>query len=1190
MNFRDVTTVNFQGLVVAFARGDTPIPDPGEGLIATNLYFNVLALDVDSSSDAMDWTGFKPLTLPDAVRPVGMNMVNVPISYSRARSIDGLEDADQPFRVATNQEYVYLFRQAKKGTLLVNRLRLTRETAANNPQEVGFALDPAWEVRFQRSAKPDVPADERDSQSYLSPDRTPFLEPAFELFMIDGLVDGNFDIELLPRNEGTLLTCVVLVSRAAQKRVDAYELPLDAAGLFSLADKRYVGDRIPPDFAYSLVDGAGKVLAIDGRPSSAFYLKQERVRGTDNRSFTVKRSGRLMIAHRASLNDGPATLATVDLAVAADGHLARPAEQLRVDPVGVANYTLDFDPSSYVALPSWAPKQQYSVDLWIYPQSASQASQQILGPIDDHDAPYLRLVDGNAIEVGFQGKNGKPMSARTPAGSVRQDAWTRVQVSFDAKSDPKYRVRLNGFDTSSIVQGDGDHPSLGQINAISAPVDGFIGHIDQFLAYDGAEWDPPTLVGKFAFDTVDYIDGQQQPLNPPLTPNSHDPSMPAKVYGAHLVPSTSPAVVSTGALSWDDRGLTIYASYFDKFSEYSELSSSPFLLSGSDGLLHCYFKGASDAFSVMQLDTEIARSTFEAAWNTAAGTAESGRLQLVAAQPGAFMNTAKIGITPASTLGERFCNLRLESPSGVVETWNGVPRSQRTLAAVLAGDTVADPADARVRTGARGYFDFTGTRSAAYLPLANNPNQAEIAVVSRAAARMPLASIGIEDAGSDSAVVTLAFAPPRWPGAKVTARWPALPRRVGGFLDTLNGLASGYDYRAAGAIDTVSYSLSARSDLVAANRVVLFIKPGTDPLQRIAVSPVQDDALLCDVEIQAGPLSAQWRNVPRAQVAFATVLEGTADKKQYDYAKFASGDYAAIGASLIVITDGSDASVQDVSLGGQTPVPADDDLRISASLIAAFATAAYAAETLAPLSAGTAASCFQSAIDNSKRVIAAGSSLFRAIPFDVPTQGSVGVVADTGKLTDGIAPLSLQGFNGGWLNQPEQRTLGYTPSNWVGFEVDETKAPGIGALTIAGDMSLELWCRPERAAADELQPFQRLLTFSRQPPEGGDPVRYMAALNDCPSLKTAANTRVFTSFNSDRGTFYTWFSALGDAGTKAPPGIIGSIATIGVVQALLPVRIDQDGRLNVSFALDATQSPIVSKQGIVAGDWHQVAV
>ena len=158
----------------------------------------------------------------------------------------------------------------------------------------------------------------------------------------------------------------------------------------------------------------------------------------------------------------------------------------------------------------------------------------------------------------------------------------------------------------------------------------------------------------------------------------------------------------------------------------------------------------------------------------------------------------------------------------------------------------------------------------------------------------------------------------------------------------------------------------------------MFIKLGTDPLQRIAVSPVQDDALLCDVQIQAGALSAQWRDVPRAQVALAKVLEGTADKKQYDYANLASGDYAAIGASLIVMTDGSDASVQDVSLGEQTPVPADDDLRISASLIAAFATAAYAAETLAPLIAGTAASCFQSAIDNSNRVVAAGSSRFRS--------------------------------------------------------------------------------------------------------------------------------------------------------------------------------------------------------------------
>jgi hypothetical protein len=233
---------------------------------------------------------------------------------------------------------------------------------------------------------------------------------------------------------------------------------------------------------------------------------------------------------------------------------------------------------------------------------------------------------------------------------------------------------------------------------------------------------------------------------------------------------------------------------------------------------------------------------------------------------------------------------------------------------------------------------------------------------------------------------------------------------------------------------------------------------------------------------------------------------------------------------------------------------------------------------------------FQSARDNNGSTIAAGSTLFRAIPFNLPAQGAVGVVADTSASTEGIAPLSLQGFDGGWLNQPQQRTLRYTPDNWVGFEADETKVPNIGMLTIPGDMSFELWCRPQRAAEDDLQPFQRLLTFSRTPAGGGDPVRYLAALNDCPSLQIAADTIVRKSFTSDQGTFYLWFSPTGAAGSKASAGVVGSIATVGVVQSLLPVRIDQNGRLNVSFALDPAQAPIVSQQEIIVGSWHQVAV
>ncbi|PPT90951.1 hypothetical protein XthCFBP4691_09835 [Xanthomonas theicola] len=127
-----MVTVNFQGIAIAFVRGDLPTGDAGAGMLATDIYFNILALSVDSQHDAMDWTGFQPLSLPDAVRPAGMSLVNVPVTYRHDQAIEGLQDAGQPFRVVTDQQYLYLFRQAKKGTLLLNRLRLIRQTASGN--------------------------------------------------------------------------------------------------------------------------------------------------------------------------------------------------------------------------------------------------------------------------------------------------------------------------------------------------------------------------------------------------------------------------------------------------------------------------------------------------------------------------------------------------------------------------------------------------------------------------------------------------------------------------------------------------------------------------------------------------------------------------------------------------------------------------------------------------------------------------------------------------------------------------------------------------------------------------------------------------------------------------------------------------------------------------------------------------
>jgi hypothetical protein len=1202
-----VATVVFQGKVLAFARA-TPEQAPGtlsvpDG-VASDIVFNVLALELQSGNDALDWSGFRKLEFPNGVRPAGMNIVNVPLEYGHDTPLAGLEDAGMPFKVLSNQEYVYLFRQAKKGTLLVNRFRLVRATAPGNPQDVQFGLDPAWEVRFQRSGKPDTPYDSKDVQSYLDPDDRPFIEPAFELFMVGGLVDGNFDVEFLPSGDAGRLACQVMVLDAANRRIDGYHLPLDNQGLFDLAGKSFGANHgIAPDSSFQLVDGAHKALALHGLPSLAFYVKQERV-AIGGASFTVKRSGRLMLALAVQAAGEARTLATVDFAVSSDGTLATPPQALPCAPVGVANHTFDFDASAHVRFdPVALPSAGYAIDFWLYPENKDIARQLILGNPGLPTAPQVALLEGTRIQTGFTGLNGQPLVCTTQADAVRQQQWSRVRVSFDpADKQQRLKVLVNGTPVACSLQGTGDKPDASPLTSVSATLDGFIGNIDNLCLYDTPAPTPKTLpVQEWAFDTIDYTDAEGQPLEPPLTPNAADAAHPAQVFGAALVPSTSPTSTGdAGHVHWDARNLSVYCARFAGLGDFGELKSSPMLLDGSDGLLHCYFQGRSDEFCAMQFDAEVARAGFDAAWHSITGPAQSGTLSFAAAQFGTAMNDSRIRVADAAadkaSAAAHFCNIELVSPTGRTEHWQGVPRTLAAFAGVLDGASLADPADLRLLNGRSTYFDVTGQRQAAYLVLPDSPSAALLAFVTRYAGRLPLSAVDIAAGAGAGVDVTLRFKVTRWNGFDYLQHWQGVPAAAEGFVQTLNGLSPAYDYQAPEGANTNAYSLSASSGLPASNKLVLLTHPELSKLLKLSVA-AEDDPLLCTVNLSAataqGTLSATWARVPRLQEDLAATLEG--GRAGYDYAKYASGDHAALGKLLLVTTDGNQALVDDVVLGGIGKVEPDRSLRLGASLFCCFVTAPVAsAQTVPTTPKPVPASAFQQAWFEGdaargqgaeRETLTQGSTLFGVEPGAGPAGGSVA------QLQNGDAALTRLGTNGGWINQAAQRTLAFD-CNWVGFATDQAAAPGIGALAMPGDMSLELWCKPERSRRNPLSPNQRLLTFARDTPteQGMSTVRYLAGLRDCPSLACAKDTTVATYCPSDDGTFYAWLSARAGADGKAATGVVGSVSSGGIVEPILVVEVNADRRLQMRFARDKATAPLPGKAAIDAGRWYQVAV
>src|SRR5205085_1399653 len=143
-------------------------------LVPSNLYFTVLAPDPNDQNGAMAWTGFQPVAFPNAVRPAGMQIISIPVIYGGAAELSGLQDAGLPIRAKATADYLYIFRQAVEGSLLVNRFRLVRK-AGTATSGIEYVLEPAWEVRFQRSGKPDTPADAKDVLNYISADGEPFL-------------------------------------------------------------------------------------------------------------------------------------------------------------------------------------------------------------------------------------------------------------------------------------------------------------------------------------------------------------------------------------------------------------------------------------------------------------------------------------------------------------------------------------------------------------------------------------------------------------------------------------------------------------------------------------------------------------------------------------------------------------------------------------------------------------------------------------------------------------------------------------------------------------------------------------------------------------------------------------------------------------------------------------------------------
>lgn len=1166
--FKNLVSLTYMGQVVVFAQRDVT----GDG--AKDIYFNVLDLKATSSNDCFDWTGFKPVVFTEQLRPVGMSLITLDETDSFH-----ITPADAPFRVASDEKYISIFRQSMDNTLYVNRFTLVSTASRRDPDVHEFSLQPAWEVRFERSGKEDVPANAKDTQGYLSPEGKPFLEPTLELAMVSEFVEGRFDVSLLPVMDSSRYQWQFTVLNSTTQKVDLYTLPADGNGLFDLTGKAITpSNRIVPDksFSVKVANGSTTPFSVTQAPAASFYTKQEKVVDVDGQSSSLKRSGRFMIA-LAGTHGGTAATALVDASVSTLGTLADIPEDLTASVIQEANYTLAYNGSAYVGLTSASPnpleiKGAFGFKLWIYPEAATAGRRFIVGTINTaneaNSAPYLALVDGAILEVGF-GDGSQRISCRTAQPLISMNNWFHVVVDYQGKGTHPFTLTINNSAVPLTDVTVSAEPMGTALASIGAPQDGFVGLIDETTLLVGGN-----EVCTFPFSDVDYTH------SPPSTPNTvSGATVEGHVFGATLAPSNCPlGLNTTGELVVDENNLTIYAGVADFLTP----GASPFLMEGSDGLLHLYYgNGTASDFAVAHYALTTSRSSFYGTWQAqASGGDEAGMVSFLASRAGSYFNSATIAL--GNSFSTAHCNLTMaHQTSGTTETWTGVPRSLDAFVAVLTGQAVSSPDDGGLSGGNSLFFDYNGVHPGVWAPSSHTGAPEDFVFITRYAPELPLGSVEVVDnsASQQGTVnVNLEINPLHWknnPSGKqiMTQAWGAIPSGAREFGDVLAGNAiSTYDYSDPNFSNCGVVSLNASPSLKAEASNLLTIFSQTSAFTDFSMAVSGSDQVTCDVTITAGGTPYAFTGVSRDQNDLVTLVNGGG-------AHYPTGYLAQVAPFVLAVSDGLLAQVYN-----QISTAPTDNKLAGAMLFSQFFTGNIDSDSRVVPLAKTTASVEQGAKRSKaskEMVLLKGSELFTAFAETAPTNGGIGVVQNSA-----TAPILTLGADGGWIKEPNRFALDFNAqshANHVAFDVSKAYMPS-EHLAIAGDLSLEAWGQPIPAAGGET--LSKLLNHNvhGNVDDPGADFQYMMGYKNwhVPSFRSSAF--VYTSITLNDGSvnditlhgFVRLDSSARDAGD------LFGLSTNLNVSEYLRVRADTYGKLDAYFTGTKVASATVSMDTWIA--------
>ncbi len=625
---------------------------------------------------------------------------------------------------------------------------------------------------------------------------------------------------------------------------------------------------------------------------------------------------------------------------------------------------------------------------------------------------------------------------------------------------------------------------------------------------------------------------------------------------------------------------------------------SPRLYFGDDGLIHLYFGGPPptppfDRWSsldpklpqalVAQFDARVNRLVLSVPWTmTETEEQPSAAVEFYALQSGCLMEGAEILVTDGSldpnSPAVDLCNVAINYPSvsGLKnETWRAVPRALGPFMDVLNGEASNDSADPLVLSGAKTFFDYSGTLALARLPLQlpGGVSAGPLPVLTFVASRpdITLASVTVA-ANGDNQDYTLQFKDTD--GAVITIHWLSVPVNVATFNDVFNGAAAPATYSYPTDPDgTPLFGLE--TDAVGVPAPVIFYSNGTNPKVSSMTIHVTNSASV------PGALDVTFSSVP-------PITGVPAEVEDFILTLQKNPDFKQLGLGITGSTAGGRIRTTPTAIG---PI----GLAGTAALFDVLNPAIDL--TGAKVQPGTYVAGFQGRNPSALAPDAMTGFIATSIR---PSAGATAIVHNnpngaTRSISRSLHPQADADplVSGVWIRPVVQQQCAFTSTDNLGVPVTAKgeMLPTSINLRPQWDWTVEMWVRPS------VEQQQRLLTFLdnvTKLPEGAPALAYGVALKSQNVVRAKSykknpwpDSSYFQSGTSTKATFipagdFTWeFWIRPDKEAALPPASgtapIGGVIQIGRAGSpLLAVGLTAD-RLIAIVTLDSNSNTHVYK-------------